>query len=413
MRALQVYLDSSDFSVFGDALFGAGAVDASELAHRLRRFVADGQVEFRFSLLHVVEAAPVRMEDVVHAERRARAMKFLCGNKVLEAWQSLPTIELLAEMLGDRVQPPRDRERFHGRRDDGLWFPPFEDHLAEIRATFSNRSGRTPPSLSHSSVPNRESRRRAARTMAQTWPTWVTKLRELFPISQSNERAWLDYFRDRNDVEAVSRALQEDLADVANAMRWLAPSPTQGVSELTKWLRGSSDRFGQFYIDNVDKLRDAASELPPEIRQKALEVLWDENIGRKLADPKRLVPAIASLVESDRRAIERHGLTLDLVLDHLRLHGTAVTPSMATYSDVSALNTRKNLFPLEARRRSYKVKSDIGDIFHAVYMPYVDIIRVDGFAAQYMIPVAHKWGTRMLSKREDLLPTLERMLASS
>ena len=79
---------------------------------------------------------------------------------------------------------------------------------------------------------------------------------------------------------------------------------------------------------------------------------------------------------------------------------------MQAYSELVALHAKKNFSPFEQGRNPQRVQSDVGDIFHAVYMPYVDIIRIDGFAAQYMRPLAEKWSTRVVTNRSTLVQAI-------
>jgi hypothetical protein len=61
-------------------------------------------------------------------------------------------------------------------------------------------------------------------------------------------------------------------------------------------------------------------------------------------------------------------------------------------------------------RKADKASSDLGDMAHAWYMPYVDVLRVDGFAGQYMGDVADEFGVRLVTRLEDLPSVIRRQL---
>lgn len=428
MRSLQVYLDSSDYSNFGTALAGGGSPADLQLAQELRELGDTGRVEFRFSIVNVVEAAPVGVQHLDYAKGRGAAIKYLCGSKALEAWQRLPALELIATLSGDTSTPPRNRERYHARNDEGHWFPPFESALAEIREGFEARLGDPLAAVRRDSDVRltREQRRKAdrqiksgrarkdvLRDLTSQWPVWLARLRELIPVSKQHEALWLRYLKGTAKSDEASDALRDDLSDISEAMEWLAPKTASGVSELPKWLRDSGGSFVELYDKHRKPLEQAMKDLERSVPRELLEKFWEEEspFGKRVSDPNWLNVAIEGLLRMDRPAIENSGHTLDAALATLNEYGTTALPSMAAYSAVMSSNLEKNFSPFEQGRRAEKVRSDVGDIFHAMYMPYVDVMRVDGFAAQYMQPVAKCWGTQLVTRRQDL-PGIVRQLLS-
>jgi hypothetical protein len=428
MRPLQVYLDSSDYSDFGKALAGRGTSANLELAQQLRQLADSGRVEFRFSIIHVIEAAPIGVQHLDYAKERGVAIEYLSGKRALEPWQRLPALELMGTLSGDTATPPRNRVHYHARNDEGHWFPPFESALAEIRADAETRlrdplaAVREDPDIQLTRELrrkiNRESKSGRAREamlrdLSAQRSTWLPRLRALIPVSKQHEALWLRYFKGKAKIDDVSNALRDDLSDIAEAMAWLTPAITSGVSELPKWLRGSGESLMQLYAKYRGPLEEKIRDLEHYVPRTQLERVWEEEspFGKRIVDPNWLNEAITGLVEMDRPAIEKSGHSFEAALAALNKYGNAVLPSMATYSALTSSNLQKNFSPFEQGRSAEKIKSDVGDIFHAVYMPYVDVMRIDGFAEQYMRPVAERWNTTLVTRRHDLPKAIEQVLS--
>lgn len=56
------------------------------------------------------------------------------------------------------------------------------------------------------------------------------------------------------------------------------------------------------------------------------------------------------------------------------------------------------------------LKSDFLDAVHATYAPYVDVFRADAFMAQHVHKHSAGFGTKVVSKLIDLLPTIDGLL---
>ena len=87
-------------------------------------------------------------------------------------------------------------------------------------------------------------------------------------------------------------------------------------------------------------------------------------------------------------------------------------PSQRVLVEAYMGNFEKNISPFEQPRRIEKVGSDVGDIMHALYMPYVDFLRVDGFANQYLGTASSLVNTELVDKLEKLAPAIRKRLST-
>ena len=114
---LQIYLDSSDFSTLSDP----ARLDEKTIAvkNKLQSYADRSLVQFRFSIVHVSEAAPLGPSAQQAAERRSKVMHQLCGSNSLVTTYEIQEAEI--------AQVP-DFSPF----SIGRWYPPIEDLLPKF-----------------------------------------------------------------------------------------------------------------------------------------------------------------------------------------------------------------------------------------------------------------------------------------
>src|SRR5258706_1076227 len=420
-RPLQVYLDSSDFSDFGRVLGAKGKPTDAAILQNLCALAASGTVEYRFSSIHVLEAAPVQMEDLADAKRAAEAMTLLCCPRALETWHNLPVMEVAAHLLGDTILPPRDRTRFHGRNDKGYWFPSFEKTMMECRQELS--AGLDDPlavvqAQEPGLVVNRAMRRKATREakagraqkamtddMRQNWPFIVDRLRQIFPVSSDIERAWRRLILGNGSPLETARAIQDDLSNLTTVMDWMAPSGP--MSSLPMWLRSASDKFVEMYESIRASAEAQRAHTEPVVGKGKLESMWKKSsLGRGDVAQHGMIENVKRLLPDEELEIQRLGFSVEAANAALDVEGIAVLPSQVALNAIIGSNMRKNASPFEQRRNLDNVASDVGDVLHAVYIPYVDLMRVDKFSENYLGPIARDYSTIVVKRRTELIDAI-------
>ena len=107
---LQVYLDSSDYSVLSDPARANAQLMA--IRDRLFNWAASGDVEFRFSAAHIVEMSPLKPAHSSAAKMRAEMLAALCGRKTLISFDKLIIAEINTLAGGNR-NPIEGKRDFH------------------------------------------------------------------------------------------------------------------------------------------------------------------------------------------------------------------------------------------------------------------------------------------------------------
>jgi hypothetical protein len=115
-KALEVYLDSSDFSTLSNPK--TLTPEFCKILDQLKNFRNKGLVNFRFSSVHVSEVAPVLAKENLAAELRAELMWELCGNHAMVDYFRLMESEAKAEIIC-------------AFSDIGQWYPSINGLLPE------------------------------------------------------------------------------------------------------------------------------------------------------------------------------------------------------------------------------------------------------------------------------------------
>ncbi len=116
-------------------------------------------------------------------------------------------------------------------------------------------------------------------------------------------------------------------------------------------------------------------------------------------------------IDEERPWIQRLGANPDEVRSLVETRGIDVLPSQKVFTELFVRNFQKNIAPFEQRRKPARIASDVGDIMHGLYMPFVDVMRVDGFGYQYMQAGAALTETVLVDKIEKLISTIHSILA--
>ena len=430
-RPLQVYLDSNDFSRFGDYLAGHGKPEFGLILDELERLIASGEIECRYSYIHIVEAAPISDEAVPFAVERAHAIEHICGRRALAPYMNLPLIEAvgaLTDPLSDAL--PRDRTRMHGRSDNGEWFPSFDVMMMEIadliRAMIED-VGRAATEHDPNLVLNRAVRRRLKRKatpkavehnfrkqLPEIWPKFEERIRTEFPLSDVGSSTWRRFCIGEVSVNEVSLAIANDLSNLGEMMRWLAPSGGPNLRALPSWLRQSGERLMQGYTEHREQLDEINRRIERNLDDDDIRKLWDSRVAeRRTSFGQRCVETVLRFIDDESRWIQRLGGNPNDVRSLVETHGIDVLPSQKVFTELFVSNVQKNIAPFEQRRKPARIVSDVGDIMHGLYMPFVDVMRVDGFAYQYMQAGAALTETVLVDKIEKLISTIQSILTAN
>ena len=120
---IQVYLDSSDYSTLSDTR--RLSPEITTVRERLLAWAASGEVEFRYSGVHISEMSPQRAQDAGAAAARADMLVSLCGSHCLFEWHVLVESEIMA--TAQDSGPPT-----LVYSNTGDWFPKITDFVSPV-----------------------------------------------------------------------------------------------------------------------------------------------------------------------------------------------------------------------------------------------------------------------------------------
>ncbi|MBI6896483.1 hypothetical protein JET64_06655 [Pseudomonas putida] len=340
-KPLLVYLDSSDISILSNPE-SLKKPDLLQAREKLEKLVSAGSITIRYSLAHIMEALPLAKESAELGKLRLELIKKLCGNKVFLDPITIIHRELTREPLESVIN------------DDGLWFPSMDKiwrtEVDELDEPPKNRADR------------RAARYQIKKGFASKDPN-ALELTNQFPIKKS---ATLDMFSKYGAGSSFGTALQQSTKDLDFLFRW----HMKNWSTSTKFslaVREAGEGLKKIISDGSKQVRQQYEHL---ILEKANQIYISEKLGvlaKEIADqaPRDFITSLAEDLAppASEPDIEK-------------------SPSTTAFAKVGA---QIFLASLAATKNSRKPRhSDLGDLIHAVYLPYVDIFSADGATSDYI-----------------------------
>jgi hypothetical protein len=387
-QPLQVYLDSSDYSLLGDALEDSAHQHAATLA-RLIELVDSGRIEIRYSGIHVVEVSHTEKAVRDAGVRRAKCIERLSGGKCFIFWTSMFA---------------QEQENFAGgcplygglTSDDGSWFPDIGDLARSFRSSMTEGIRKA----LKENVNNRHDRRAAekmfiknnkltelaaSKLLVPQRATLLRTLEEQFPLSERffKEDLIIRFAIGQLPAAELLRELSVVFRNIEKFIGWTYD--TRDTERKTvKWFRELGAQLKN-NVENMRKLFEPFVGVVPSVQIKnTLELMVEERTPELR---RKFITGIAE--KPDGAPIGELG---DLpALD-------AYVRALGLYVKMSIRGDR-NLLP-----------SDSGDLMHLTHGPYCDVFRADGYTSQIASQVLKPYGTKVVPKLAQLIGVLNSML---
>lgn len=398
---LQVYLDSSDFSNLSDPAKRESFV---EVERRLVAWRDEGLIDLRFSFVHVAEFAPIGPEHLSLARMRADCITRLCGSKTLKA----PGDLIKSEVGSFVAKSPWMRD--DSRDDNGNWMPAVFRQNIDLPSMPELMSEAMTKAMADTSL-NREARRKLKRQLLVTngnfrtgsqefvkrqVPGALAELQEKHPLSEAGVQAAQRYFLGNGSKADVEEMMAGSLRDLRLFMEWYAKRWDM-VTPVTSWLREEGGNLhkslssGRTALVRMLEAERAIGIPEAELAQRMKEVL-DQM-------PMNLVSSMLSAAGPTDMPPVTH-------VDASRyLPGALVVARIATEviaSSIARLDTPRKARP-----------SDFGDAMHCVYLPYVDVFRVDAFVESAIRALNLPFRTAVVGNLRNLPSAIEAKLSAS
>lgn len=398
MPPIQVYLDSSDYSVLSDPKKAADAGVQDTLAY-LRDAVGSGLIEVRYSIIHITEACHRDASSKPLAAARARLIAELSGSKVVRHFTDVVATEAVAAGRAVRSGSP-------ALDDSGRWFPRMPKLGREIRQSVEEGMHEGASSVAF----NRKSRRAAQRLLGSRQRPGRVRAEALA------DRAALNALCERFGMsERFAREqLLVRLADARTSDAQLAALVEQELFEPERFIAHYLDRLerdrrirdavrslGQRMIDGVQDLRAALNRLRQAL--PAAEVMSFSEVRTQVRGA--LVGFRRAMVEA---AVRGHSGDVDV--DEVFAQYAEFPRDRFPGVDALALFVEDWLLATGggAKHSREPLRSDAGDLLHAFYVPYVDVWRGDRHASNVARPIAARHGTVVAASLGDLRSSIDR-----
>lgn len=363
---IRVYLDSSDYSNFSRPT-ERNAASIQTLRSKLLSWVENGDIEIRYSMAHIMEAVPVDLDTAELGRLRLNSIKELCGKKVFAD----PITLVTQELSGNNSVPLVN--------NDGHWFPSAGNFWTdEIDVTPE------PPK-------NRKQRRLEKSTLKKSGE--FQELLQEYPIKKSNA---LVMFSKQRSGEAFANALQNSVNDLDFLCDWYINN--WGRSTLySKAVRGAGKELSSLLVTSANEIKAHYLELVNQgtsssEAQKSLMIY-----AKELAD-KASQELIESLSEGQ------------VPPERIVMASLVSTPSLYVFSKLLAQIFLSSVATVKNTRKARD--SDLGDLVHSMYVPYVDIFRADLATASALHNAQLGSKTKIVTSLEALVIELESMVAS-
>ena len=384
---LLVYLDSSDFSVLSDPRGVSPPLEA--VRKQLEKWVDFGWVRCVFSTAHLCEMTPLNETSAAAAVARTDLLVRLCKRHCLISFDRLVRAELSKLQSGAH-------SRIAALSTAGEWYPDCEGvvppmNWADLRTQVS--------AMARDRGYDRERRRRLDRLLFKGGrPTQVARqliltndgpLHEFmsqYPMRDDCARTLYSYLMGTATREAAEQAYFESVRDPGWMMRWLARGGENTV-KFAEILRKPGREFAEAVRWGAQRMASLRSSDPDDplllvLRKPDWARLQNEQL---VAFTRQLCPLLAKLDVADIDA-RCAGLSTAYRTAHWALRDSLIEKP----------RTPKG--------------SDLPDCTHAMYAPYVDFFRADGYMSVHVASVTKHHGTTVVSNLLGLPEAIEARL---
>lgn len=402
MRPLQVYLDSSDFSVLSDP--SKRTREIITLESQLIKWRDDGLIEIRFAYPHLIEAAPMGASYIDVARCRAKKIDELCQGKALAAQD-----KIIAEEIKNLIGEPLRSDYIF--MNDGDWLPDFSDSTAGDEEIFdyAKQIRKSIVGLGLSSAETKRALKQFLTTDGRLRPRGIALLKENIPetVSAICEKYPVDaelmskfahkYLRGDRSV-SISDVLFGSFRDLPNFIEWFARQYDQ-INPTVAWLRESGDALRNSLLKNRQEVETIYSDQKKlGIGEDVISAKAKESLSAVINGlPRTLLPRLARECSySEFQTMELRDLP-------------EKAPSLFAAISVMGGVIRKTLQPVE-NERAPKI-SDMGDVIHCLYLPHVDFFRTDRFVSGVIKEIKLPFATAIVGSLRELPDAIRERLA--
>jgi hypothetical protein len=385
---LLVYLDSSDFSKFADP--GVRTPELAEIERDLLARKAEGKIALCYSESHVIEAAALRKDDIPKASGRYAKIRDLCGTACLAHFLDIVEDEIRYARRGERLP------RAATWRSDGFWFP------RELDDTLFQSSAAPLKLLSQFGREERRKRLRngkltpfAQHEFGRRMKDFLSKSPGEIPLGRQTMHVLSQYFEGLLSAEKAERDIRALLGDVREFGRWYE-TDADSAMQFSSYLRTFGREFkGLLAQCREDYMKTLEAALASGGSRAELHCVVAESFAKTLRETSsKFARNLSANLGLGRGAFD---------VDDTRQWLPALSCATALALELA----RRAVFDAQPRKGG---ESDVGDVLHVAYLPYVDIYRTDGSMANVIREGKLAGSTEVVAKLEHLPEVIDRQL---
>ncbi|UMZ10223.1 hypothetical protein I9018_22375 [Pseudomonas sp. MPFS] len=378
INPIRVYLDSSDFSNLS-CPSKKNTNSAQAFRAKLREWVEHGDIEIRYSMAHIMEAVPMDPDTIEQGRLRLDCIRELCREKVFVDPISLVTQELSGNHNISLVN------------DNGHWFPGmaalWTDEIVEEIVDESDPAADFPKNRLQRRIEKSKARKIAAKMKGE-----LQEFIKEYPIKKASA---ISMFSRQRSGQAVAIALQSSVSDLNFLCDWYIENWNRST-EYSKAVRGAGKELSSL-------LTSASNEI---------KALHQDLVSRGTSSSEAQKQLMAHAKEIAGKAPQQMINSLSngrLSAELMAVASLKTTPSMYVFS---ALLAQIFLSSVVAVRNTRKARSsDLGDLVHSMYIPYVDVFRADLATASALHNAKLDVETKIVTSLEQLMVELESLIA--
>lgn len=395
-RPLQVYLDSSDFSNLSNP--NKRDPNLQQIDNALICYQKSGLIEVRFSYAHIMEAAPTEADYLNSAAKRLSYIKKICGPKCMVSPIDLIRMELI------NITSTSTSGKIDAYKNDSHWFPDLPDKLFEID---------TPESLILEEIQSMNLGRQASRKAKKQYlrssggltekarklldaasDGFVNEVTEKYPINDYAANVLYKYITGKGNRESALRAFTSSIADLDSFGLWYEKQWDQ-VNPLFCFLREIGSGLTSKMINASQTLADINDNLADSGYSKD-KINSENKKNFELILSKSYRNMCINLSQKFNDDLNGQDF---FTINHDRTGIYCVSQVMMRILWSICFSSRK---PLE---------SDLGDLMHILYLPYVDIFRADTFTASKIKDSKLNFDVTVVDKLAGLIDSIESKLS--
>lgn len=396
IKPLVVYLDSSDISLLSNPHTRTNELISIESS--LFDLQTKGLIEFRFSQIHIIEAAPKDEFSVEFARERLNYIHKLCNKKCLVSYVDILEHEVL------RLSESYEDKEIEFYNDESKWYPKLETSDSINLKSICEEIIKEQPDRKKKRILKRklftnvgEVRKEVISGYNYLSPVFIKEIMDKYPITQEEATSCIDALFKGTSENQLYEILEKSFSE---------------INRLPQWYELHWDRIipiSSYLRDIGFSLRSSTERLYLESRavyeSYVLQGLDEKDINRKIKD-----------IFSSGKDTLKNGLVvkmaeqMDLKIDPEKL-SWSTTPSVLTATSTCYQIAHKCIY-LGGASRTFKA-SDFGDISHTFHLPHVDIFRADAFIASVLKDVNLPFNTSIVGNLNNLLDVIDNRLTVS